>query len=41
MSGSVLKRRLFAVLRQPAVDSPQAAVRAVIVAERREQQGGR
>jgi hypothetical protein len=27
------KRRLFAVLHQPPVDSPQAAVRAAIVAE--------
>ncbi len=32
------KRRFFAVLHQPPVDSPQAAVRAAIVAERR--QGG-
>ena len=29
------KRRFFAVLHQPPVDSPQAAVRAAIVAERR------
>ena len=29
------KRRFFAVLHQPPVDSPQAAVRATIVAERR------
>lgn len=30
------KRRFFAVLHQPPVDSPQAAVRATIVAERRD-----
>jgi hypothetical protein len=30
-----MKRRFFAVLHQPPVDSPQAAVRAAIVAERR------
>jgi hypothetical protein len=29
------KRRFFAVLHQPPVDSPQAAVRAAIVAEKR------
>jgi hypothetical protein len=29
------KRRFFAVLHQPPVDSPQAAVRAAIVAEHR------
>jgi hypothetical protein len=29
------KRRFFAVLHQPPVDSPQAAVRAAIVAEQR------
>jgi hypothetical protein len=29
------KRRFFAVLHQPPVDSPQAAVRAAIVAERK------
>jgi hypothetical protein len=29
------KRRIFAVLHQPPVDNPQAAVRAAIVAERR------
>src|ERR1700716_926565 len=29
------KRRFFAVLHQPPVDSPQAAVRAAIIAERR------
>jgi hypothetical protein len=29
------KRRFFAVLHQPPVDSPQAAVRAAIVAENR------
>src|SRR6266566_648850 len=29
------KRRFFAVMHQPPVDSPQAAVRAAIVAERR------
>src|SRR6266567_6929543 len=29
------KRRFFAVLHQPPVNSPQAAVRAAIVAERR------
>jgi len=29
------KRRFFAVLHQPPVDSPQAAVRAAIVAEAR------
>ena len=29
------KRRFFAVLHQPPVDSPQAAVQAAIVAERR------
>jgi hypothetical protein len=32
------KRRFFAVLHQPPVDSPQAAVRAAIVAEARVQQ---
>ena len=31
------KRRFFAVLHQPPVDSPQAAVRAAIVAEHRNQ----
>jgi hypothetical protein len=31
------KRRFFAVLHQPPVDSPQAAVRAAIVAENRNQ----
>ena len=30
-----MKRRFFAVLHQPPVDSPQAAVRAAIVAEGR------
>src|SRR5438045_2683993 len=30
------KRRFFAALHQPPVDSPQAAVRAAIVAEQRE-----
>src|ERR1700747_2090263 len=30
------KRRFFAVLHQPPVDSPQAAVRAAIVAEHRD-----
>jgi hypothetical protein len=30
------KRRFFAVLHQPPVDSPQAAVRAAIVAEQRQ-----
>jgi hypothetical protein len=30
------KRRFFAVLHQPPVDSPQAAVRAAIVAEHKE-----
>src|SRR5438132_12164573 len=29
------KRRFFAVLHQPPIDSPQTAVRAAIVAERR------
>jgi len=29
------KRRFFAVLHQPPLDSPQAAVRAAIVAEKR------
>jgi hypothetical protein len=29
------KRRFFAMLHQPPVDSPQAVVRAAIVAERR------
>src|SRR6202022_2873173 len=29
------KRRLFAVVHQPPIDSPQAAVRAAIVAEHR------
>src|SRR5712675_1299698 len=33
------KRRFFAVLHQPPVDSPQAAVRAAIVAEHREEKG--
>jgi hypothetical protein len=33
IEGSI-KRRFFAVLHQPAVDSPQAAVRAAIVTER-------
>src|SRR5262252_9450734 len=32
------KRRFFAVLNQPPVDSPRAAVRAAIVAERRKSQ---
>ena len=32
---SSMKRRCFAVLHQPTVDSPQAAVRAAIVAEAR------
>jgi hypothetical protein len=32
------KRRFFAVLHQPPVDSPQTAVRAAIVAERRAKQ---
>jgi hypothetical protein len=35
------KRRFFAVLHQPPVESPEAAVRAAIVAEKREQQGRR
>jgi hypothetical protein len=33
--GKSTRRRFFAVLRQPPVDSPQAAVRAAIVAEQR------
>jgi hypothetical protein len=33
------KRRFFAVLHQSPVDSPQAAVRAAIVAEHREEKG--
>jgi hypothetical protein len=33
------KRRFFAVLHQPPVDSPQAAVRAAIVTEQRARQG--
>lgn len=33
------KRRFFAVLHQPPVDSPQAAVRAAIVAEHRGKNG--
>jgi hypothetical protein len=32
------KRRFFAVLHQPPIDSPQAAVRATIVAEQRGKQ---
>src|SRR5437763_1746476 len=32
------KRRFFAVLHQPPIDSPQAAVRAAIVAENRGRQ---
>jgi hypothetical protein len=34
------KRRFYAVLHQPPVDSPQAAVRAAIVAEHREKHHG-
>jgi hypothetical protein len=34
------KRRFFAVLHQPPVDSPQAAVRAAIIAEARERKPG-
>lgn len=34
------KRRFFAVLHQPPVDGPQAAVRAAIVAEHRGKIGG-
>jgi len=33
------KRRFFAVLHQPSVDSPQAAVRAAVVTEQRARQG--
>jgi hypothetical protein len=33
------KRRFFAVLHQPPIDSPQAAVRAAIVAEQRSKAG--
>jgi hypothetical protein len=33
------KRRFFAVLHQPPVDSPQAAVRATIIAENRTRRG--
>ena len=35
------KRRFFAVLHQPPVNSPQAAVRAAIVAEKKRASGGR
>jgi hypothetical protein len=35
IQGANTKRRFFAVLHQPPVDSPQAAVRAAIVAESR------
>jgi hypothetical protein len=33
--GGSTKRRFFAVVRQPPVDSPQAAVRAAIIAEQK------
>jgi hypothetical protein len=36
IEGSI-RRRIFAVLHQPPVDSPQAAVQAAIVAEHRSQ----
>jgi len=40
MEGST-KRRFFAVLHYPPVDSPQAAVRAAIVAQQRASRGAR
>ncbi len=40
IEGSTKKRRFFAVLHQPPVDSPEAAVRASIIAEHRAQRDG-